>query len=299
MASFFFERSRHVPSHFARSAALMPRGLSLLWSRWQRGTAGTEPQSQAHSESASRRPRDGGRFLSSQSSSASQSAPPTPTPLQGPAAAASAPAAAASAFSASAAAPALPAPASAAASRAPDVPPLDAQRIDGIVAALHRVVPICPFDQPPSADEVARDPEPDPEDAWDDAVDGVGHGPRRRRNNGRSFKIGLPLQLARAVTVHRIQGATLDAALVTLGSREYAGVTLTALSRGTLPTSLILYPPDDEARLVTRVNKGGLGPQGTKPPQQVLAQVQQLHDATRARIRAQQHTRLRNVVVPA
>jgi len=180
--------------------------------------------------------------------------------------------------------------------------PLDAQRIDGIVAALHRVVPVCPFDQPPSADEVARDPEPDPEDVWDDAaVNGVGHGSRRRRNNnnGRSFKIGLPLQLARAVTVHRIQGATLDAALVTLGSREYAGVTLTALSRGTLPTSLILYPPDDEARLVTRVNKGGLGPQGTKPPQQVLEQVQQLHDATRARIRAQQHTRLRNVVVPA
>ena len=63
-----------------------------------------------------------------------------------------------------------------------------------------------------------------------------------------------PLRLLRGVTVHRVQGQSLAKMTVTLSAKEHAGVTYTALSRGTTVESVVLQNPFDNRRLVDKIN---------------------------------------------
>jgi hypothetical protein len=104
---------------------------------------------------------------------------------------------------------------------------LSAQEIDTICQELEGVVPI-----------------PLRTKFTDDALGGK-----------KQYKMSFPLKLAKAVTIHRIQGTTMSKLLISLGKTERIGVTLTGFSRGTSPEGIVFCGPYSEDRLITAINK--------------------------------------------
>ena len=106
------------------------------------------------------------------------------------------------------------------------VAPITLAQIDAVCAGLRGVVPIPPVDKCSDDDGVHK----------------------------QRWKTAFPLRLARASTVHRVQGASLAKMILKLGSKERPGVSYTAFSRGTSVESVLLMPPYDDKRLVGAIN---------------------------------------------
>jgi len=115
---------------------------------------------------------------------------------------------------------------------------LSPERIAEICASLGRIVPISAQNR--NANH------------FDDVV--LKQHKKKRKG---AFDVGIPIQLSRGCTVHRVQGQSLSKMLLSLGKTERVGVTHTAFSRGTTADSIALLPPFDRTRLVKQINAGG------------------------------------------